>query len=93
MRHVYLVCYDISDNRTRRYVEKALLSHGVRVQYSVFECMLTQHQLSRLRYSLQKKIDPETDALHYFHLCKHCKTKRFAQGSGHTVNYKSYELV
>ncbi len=93
MRHVYLICYDISDNKIRRYVEKALLNHGTRVQYSVFECMLTHSQLSRLRYALQNKIDPTTDALHYFHLCKHCKTKRQVQGSGHIVQYKSYELI
>ncbi|AXY00912.1 CRISPR-associated endonuclease Cas2 [Vibrio alfacsensis] len=93
MRHIFLVCYDISDNKTRRYVEKALLNHGVRVQYSVFECMLTLQQLHRLRYSLRQKIDPITDAVHYFHLCKHCKAKRFAQGSGQIHTYKSYELV
>lgn len=34
---IYLVCYDIEDNRERSKVARALLRHGKRVQYSVFE--------------------------------------------------------
>jgi CRISPR-associated protein Cas2 len=34
---IYLVCYDIEDDRERNRVAKALLRHGRRVQYSVFE--------------------------------------------------------
>jgi len=34
---IYLVCYDIEDDRERNRVAKRLLRHGRRVQYSVFE--------------------------------------------------------
>ena len=34
---IYLVCYDIEDDRERNRVAKTLLRHGRRVQYSVFE--------------------------------------------------------
>ena len=34
---IYLVCYDIENDRERDRVAKLLLKHGRRVQYSVFE--------------------------------------------------------
>ena len=34
---IYLVCYDIESDRERDRVARALLRHGRRVQYSVFE--------------------------------------------------------
>ena len=34
---IYLVCYDIEDDRERNRVARTLLRHGRRVQYSVFE--------------------------------------------------------
>ncbi len=40
---MYLVCYDITDDRERRRIGKLLEGFGVRVQRSVFECCLTAH--------------------------------------------------
>jgi len=42
---IYLVCYDIANDRERNRVAKTLLRHGRRVQYSVFEL----HRMSPAR--------------------------------------------
>ncbi len=49
--HVYLVCFDISDDRARHKVGKLLLHYGSRVQESVFEIMVDDDtkQLQQLR--------------------------------------------
>ncbi|MGL6260374.1 CRISPR-associated endonuclease Cas2 [Vibrio sp. WXL210] len=93
MRALYVICYDISDDKIRRYVERRLACYGLRVQYSVFECLLTPSQLVRLRQQLCRYIDPETDALHYFSLCKHCVSKRLLHGKALPFSWQSHEWV
>ena len=43
-----IVSYDISDDKRRRKVAKILEGHGYRVQFSVFECDLEDHQIKKL---------------------------------------------
>ena len=48
----YVVCYDITRDRTRNRVRKLLNGYGERVQYSVFECPIDAKQLCQLRSKL-----------------------------------------
>lgn len=50
----YVAVYDISDDRERRTVSKILEGFGMRVQESVFECLLTSRLKSALKYRLEK---------------------------------------
>ncbi len=43
-KHFYVVAYDIADDRRRSKVVKVLEAIGHRVNFSVFECMLTDIQ-------------------------------------------------
>lgn len=45
---LYLVCYDIEDDRTRTRLSKRLLDFGFRVQNSVFECWVDDRRYSKL---------------------------------------------
>ena len=68
-----IVCYDISDNRARYRVVKALKGVGSRIQKSVFECPdLTEKQLLELREKLAALIDHGVDTIHYIRLCRAC---------------------
>ncbi|AEM74224.1 CRISPR-associated endonuclease Cas2 [Caldicellulosiruptor acetigenus] len=49
---MYVVCYDIVDDRRRNKIANVLKSFGNRVQYSVFECFLTPTQFQRLKSRL-----------------------------------------
>lgn len=45
---MYLVCYDITSDKIRNKVAKELENFGKRVQYSVFECNITQKRFKEL---------------------------------------------
>ena len=49
MKHFYLISYDISNDKRRLKVMKALEDYGTRVQYSVFECWLRPQDLKSLK--------------------------------------------
>ena len=68
-----LVCYDVntttSDGERRlRRVAKACEGFGQRVQYSVFECSLSDMLMHRLRSKLLDIIDSEQDSLRIYFL-------------------------
>ena len=68
-----LVTYDVNTltregRRRLRRVAKTCEGHGQRVQFSVFECSLTETQLARLKERLLAIIDTEEDSLRLYHL-------------------------
>jgi CRISPR-associated protein Cas2 len=73
MRMDILVSYDVNTEdkegaRRLARVAKACKSYGQRVQYSVFECSVTEVVMERLRAKLKSIIDPKTDSLRIYHL-------------------------
>lgn len=53
MQLIYLVCFDIENDRIRRRIGNALLAYGQRVQYSVFELgFKNERQLIELKQQL-----------------------------------------
>lgn len=72
---VWLVCFDISDDRRRRRVSKYLQAFGLRVQRSVFEVSLrSPTQLTSLKNQLRDQLD-DSDDLRFYRLCKQCRSK------------------
>ena len=61
MRNVFIVAYDISDDRRLYKVHKALVDFGRRLQYSVYECCLSGVELARLQIQLSALIDHGSD--------------------------------
>lgn len=45
---MYVISYDISNDRRRNKIAKILLDYGRRVQYSVFECEMNQKSFKEL---------------------------------------------
>jgi CRISPR-associated protein Cas2 len=74
---MYLVIsYDIQNDRCRTKMHKTLKNYGAWIQYSVFECDLTQAQYLRLRHQLGQLVDPEgDDSLRLYLLCEQCKRR------------------
>ena len=52
MRHRYLVCYDVADDRRLNRTHKKLTGFGLAVQYSVFVCDLSPTERVRLEEAL-----------------------------------------
>lgn len=81
MTRLWLITYDISDDDDRRKVHGILKDYGKRVQYSVFECHLSDGRLSDLRARLLAEID-KADSLRWYPLCAWCSDAVFFQGLG-----------
>ena len=68
-----LVSYDVSTEtregrRRLRTVAKLCQAYGQRVQFSVFECRVTDAQYEALRHRLVKTIEASTDSIRMYKL-------------------------
>lgn len=68
-----LISYDVATSeeggaRRLRNVAKICKNHGQRVQYSVFECVVSPAQWTMLRQQLKTAIDPNADSLRFYFL-------------------------
>jgi CRISPR-associated protein Cas2 len=70
-----VIAYDIQDDRKRAKVSKLLEKYGYRINYSVFECMLTEKQYTTIREQIKSKIDTKADTVVYYPICVDCYTK------------------
>jgi CRISPR-associated protein Cas2 len=66
----YLICYDITNDRRRDRVSRLLEGYGMRVQKSVFECVLTpdQYALLQKRFQTKRYLNPNEDQLRFYPL-------------------------
>lgn len=90
MKKHFVISYDISDDRKRYRIDKELKNHGIRVQKSVFECIITEAQFLKLKSKLEKFINHDTDSLRYYYLCKGCVDS--IQTAGNTPNAENTEF-
>ncbi|MDA8145394.1 MAG: CRISPR-associated endonuclease Cas2 [Thermaerobacter sp.] len=78
---IVVVSYDISDDGRRQKASRILCDFGVRVQRSVFECLLSPEHKARLHEKLARLLEKE-DSIRYYHLCQECAQKIEAAGRG-----------
>lgn len=74
-RKFCIIAYDITEDRKRNKISKILEKYGIRINYSVFECMLSEGDLIRIREEIEEWIDPGEDTVIYYQLCVNCFTK------------------
>ena len=68
MRTIYLVTYDIRDDKRLRKVYKTMRNWGDHLQYSVFECQLNEVDLRRLKDELRAIIHAAQDQVLFVNL-------------------------
>jgi CRISPR-associated protein Cas2 len=76
----YVVTYDIPSNRRRKQVADLLEGYGRRVQYSVFECVLSAKQYVELQARLRSRLKLEEDSVRFYPLSQHTLAKVEAWG-------------
>lgn len=87
----YLVVYDITDDKRRKKIADILEGYGVRVQYSVFECVLNVKQYRDLTKRLKRVFKQEEDNLRFYPISNHTLrgVETWGQGSPPTNPPKS----
>src|SRR5947207_5717263 len=61
MRTIYLVCYDVADDKRLRRAFKICRNFGDHLQYSVFECDLNPSEKIELEETLRNIINHDED--------------------------------
>ena len=82
----------VSDDKIRRQVANCLQNYGQRVQYSIFECHVTEREFKRLRGTIAGKIDKE-DSVRWYPVCRWCRQKIGRQGVGRLTDDPEYFRV
>lgn len=70
---LYVIAYDIPNDRRRVKVHKALCGFGEWTQYSLFECFLDKKELVQLRAKLHALLEPEEDSVRIYPLTSDCR--------------------
>jgi CRISPR-associated protein Cas2 len=72
-RHLYIV-YDIEEDSTRSHLSKRLAYYGLRrVQYSVFNWIVTLKDKNELLKEIKEMELGEEDKIHVIDLCEVCR--------------------
>lgn len=79
---LYVVCYDISDDRRRAKVHAVLSGFGTWTQFSLFECYLTRQQVLMLRARLAEAMNQREDSVRLYALCDTCRERVAVLGRG-----------
>ena len=75
-----VITYDVNTTspegaKRLRKVAKLCVNYGVRVQNSVFECIVDSVKMLTLKSQLCKVIDLQTDSLRFYYLGNHYENK------------------
>ena len=89
----YLVCYDIADDKRRRRLAVILEGYGDRIQYSIFEAVLTESLYARMMEDIEEIIDPDEDRVSIVGLCTSCDARRVHLGLAELVERPGEEIV
>lgn len=65
---LWVICYDIANDKRRNKVSKLLEGYGRRAQFSVFECDLDEQKCNTLEKRLKREIDPAEDDVRFYPL-------------------------
>ena len=89
----FVVSYDITDDKRRTKVTKTIAGYGHRVQYSVFECLLTKDDLAQLQERIQAAIDADKDDVRFYPLCESCVRRSTMLGKASLYEQESVIVV
>ena len=90
---LFVVCYDISADPTRNQMSVRLLDYGVRIQESVFECLLDDDGYRKMLGSLDRVPIAKTDRVRVYRLCQRCVETVRIFGPGELTRDPDYYVV
>lgn len=93
-----LITYDVETSspmgaKRLRQTAKACMDYGLRVQNSVFECVLDPAQLAILRNRLMEIIDPEADSIRFYFMGNNWERHVETLGKETDYNQSSFLVI
>ena len=93
-----LITYDVDTThedgaRRLRRVAKACMNYGLRVQNSVFECVLDEAHFVRLRSELNAIIDKDNDSVRFYFLGNNWERRIEQLGLHENMNAESTLII
>lgn len=88
-----VIAYDIVKDKQRNKIAKLLEDIGIRINFSVFECMLTSTQFADVQNEISKYVDKKTDTVVYYTLCVDCFAKIIVQPNNRKPFINSTNIV
>ena len=88
-----VVAYDVRDDGRRARLAAVLAAHGIRIQRSVFECLLDESTLAEILQSADRLLNNDHDTFHVFHQCETCRPKSHAAGQVSSALHELYWVV
>lgn len=79
---MYAISYDVTDDGRRRRLHELLKGFGRRVQFSVFECELSEAEVAEVTRRAAAEVDEETDSCRLYRLCQGCREDVTIVGKG-----------
>ncbi|MEA3403931.1 MAG: CRISPR-associated endonuclease Cas2 [Armatimonadota bacterium] len=92
-RFLYVVAYDVPDDRRRARLAASLQNFMPRVQYSLFEGPLTDVLIKRVRHRIDEICDPHEDAVRIYRLCSQCEEMIEAIGGKPPPDRASFVII
>lgn len=90
---LWVVCYDIPDNRRRAKVAKLMEGYGRRAQYSVFECDISEDKRAKLESRLRELLDSDEDDVRMYPLNQADLKRVVVVGRGALHREKPVEMI
>lgn len=94
-----LVAYDVADAKVRARVARTLEGFGTRVQYSVFECRLSEGQLADLldrlgvAHEQAEAAEDPAFSVRCYRICRRCEPRVTILGQGTLTQDAPYYLI
>jgi len=87
---LYVIAYDIPDDKRRTQVHKALKGFGQWTEFSLFECFLTKKELLQMRAKLNEHLHVGEDRVRIYLICENCLQKIETVGIPKPIEDTSY---
>lgn len=72
---LYVVAYDIPDDKRRTKVHSILKGFGQWTEFSLFECFLTKKEFLLMKAKLNEYLDASRDRVRMYTICEICLEK------------------
>lgn len=88
----YIVTYDVRDDKRLKKVAMKMEGFGVRIQYSVFKCKLSDREMERMKWEVTSLMKIEDDLL-IIRLCCKCRSNIYHRGAGNSWDDKDEPCI